>query len=435
MMDAAFPAVALLAALAATLRSTGLGFVVACGVGYVNGVVRANYLGVFTTFMFDAGLLGFYAGFLLRAGAAGLLAGRGGVYAALLFGWPAALALVPVNDTLVQVVALRATVGFLPVLLIARRFTGADLAVVARGLAVLNLFALAAGVYVYQNGIEALFPQNVVTQLMYDSNDVAGNKHHRIPATFMNAHSYGGTMLFTLPFLLDRLLGAGVRWPDRALAAAGAVAAGAGVLMCAARQPVVTFGVAALVAWVVSRFHPTLGLVAAGVLAAGGVVAGTDERLGRATTLDQTDMVSDRLAQSANASFLELVAEYPLGAGMGSSVGTSVPFFLADRAPKPVGMENEFCRILIDQGWVGLGVWVAFLGWLFGRPPPARFAARWGLGVVLMYALTLTNWATAFLGTGTLSSIPMSVLLLAQMGVVLRLREPAAPPAAPGARP
>ena len=44
--------------------------------------------------------------------------------------------------------------------------------------------------------------------------------------------------------------------------------------------------------------------------------------------------------------------------------------------------------------------------------------------VDLSRALVLTDWATAFIGTGLLSSIPGSVLLLTQMGILLRLREP-----------
>ena len=39
-----------------------------------------------------------------------------------------------------------------------------------------------------------------------------------------------------------------------------------------------------------------------------------------------------------------------------------------------------------------------------------------------MYALVLCSWATAFLGAGILSSVPGSVLMLAQMGVLYRVR-------------
>ena len=72
---------------------------------------------------------------------------------------------------------------------------------------------------------------------------------------------------------------------------------------------------------------------------------------------------------------------------------------------------------------MGLAMWLAFLIWLLHRPPPVRLGTPWGIAVVLMFALVLTNWATAFLGTGTLSSIPGSVLLLIQMGVLARVRE------------
>ena len=107
---------------------------------------------------------------------------------------------------------------------------------------------------------------------------------------------------------------------------------------------------------------------------------------------------------------------------MGSSVGTSIPFFLADRAPEAIGLENESGRILVDQGLVGLALWLGCLIWLLYRPPPLRLAAPWGLGVVIMFALCLTNWATAFIGSGTLSSIPSSVLMLVQLGVLVQAR-------------
>jgi hypothetical protein len=203
----------------------------------------------------------------------------------------------------------------------------------------------------------------------------------------------------------------------------GIAAAVAGVLMCAARQPVVMFGVMTLVAWVVARFHIGVGALAISLAAVGLAVAGTNERLQRATTLDDTELVSDRVRASANQSFFDLMAEYPVGAGMGSSYGTSIPYFLADRAPTGIGLENEYCRIHVDQGLVGLGLWIAFLIWLLHRPPPARLDVPCGIAVVFMYALVLTNWMTAFIGSGTLSSIPGSVLLLVQMGVVVRVRE------------
>jgi hypothetical protein len=196
----------------------------------------------------------------------------------------------------------------------------------------------------------------------------------------------------------------------------------AGILMCAARQPVVMFAVATLVAWFVTRFHPAVGMVALGLVVAAGFLAATSERLQRAASLEHTEEMSERVRGSANEEFFELLADYPVGAGMGSAAGTSIPFFLAGRAPVPIGLENEYSRILVDQGWVGLGLWLGFLGWLFVRPPDFRPNALWGVGLVLMYALCLTNWLTAFIGTGTLSSIPISVMLLTQMGILVQAR-------------
>jgi hypothetical protein len=420
-------------ALLGTLRSPGWGLAAVVAVGYLNGVVRANYLGAYSTFMFDAAVFGLYAGFVAfhPRQAAAALRHPAGAFVLLLAAWPVVMTAVPVNDYLVQLVALRGTVWFLPVLLIATRLTDADLTAFTRALAGLNLFALAVAVYEFVNGIEAVFPKNAVTDIMYRSNDVAGYTAFRIPSTFLNAHQYGGTMLNTMPLLLARLFGRGVGVYDRVLAAAGTGAAVAGLLLCAARYPVVVLAVTVLVAWVVSRFSVWFGLAAVALMVAGLGLASTSERLQRGVTLDDTEMVSRRVGGSVNESFLDVLVDYPLGAGMGSSVGTSIPFFLSDRAPEQVGLENEFSRITVDQGWVGLGLWVAFLVWLLARPPHARFAVPWQLGRVLTYALAVSCWGTAFIGNGLLSSVPGSVMLLALMGVLAADRgTPAADPAA-----
>src|SRR5262249_21642804 len=205
-------------------RPPGLGFVVVFATGYFNGIIRANFLGVFTTFMFDAALLGLYLGTAIGhpALAREMWAGRAGRFCLFLIGWPAVLSLVPVNDLLVQFVALRATVFFLPVMLIATRMSSADLGLMARGLAVLNLCALVGGVYVYQNGVAALYPENAVTQIIYNSKDVGGFEYHRVPSTFLSAHAYGGGLLPSLPPVLAPPFRAGGGRPPPGLAAPGA---------------------------------------------------------------------------------------------------------------------------------------------------------------------------------------------------------------------
>src|SRR5208337_4535444 len=423
-MGIAFFLVAFAVVLLATFRSLGWGLLAVVAVGYFNGVIRANFLGVFSTFMFDAAVLGLYVGYFLGKSrwAEGFGSGPAGRFVLFLIVWPTLLCFVPINHYLVQCVALRATVWFLPVLLIATRLTTADLAVFARGMAVLNLVALAGGIYVFENGVEALYPDNAITQIIYGSHDVGELNYHRIPSTFLSAHAYGGTMLMTLPFLLGRLVGLKVRIVERCLAVAGVVAAAGGMLMCGARSPLVMLALTLAIAWLLSRFSLTLGLVGVVLVAGGLKFASTSVRFQRASSLEDTEMVGNRLAGSANASFLDLLGRYPLGAGMGSSWGTSIPYFLADVAPEPIGSENEYGRILVDQGWFGLGGWLAFLVWLFVRPPPARPPAPWRLGVVLMYSLTLVIWLSAFIGSGTLSSIPATVILLTQMGVLVAVR-------------
>ncbi|HZW29902.1 MAG TPA: hypothetical protein VFF52_04290 [Isosphaeraceae bacterium] len=406
-------------------RSLGWGFLAVVAVGYFNGVVRANFLGVFTTFMFDAALFGLYLGYLSRrsrwAGGGG--SGPAGGLVVFLMVWPSLLCLVPANHYLVQCVALRAAIWFLPVLLIAAQLGADDLGVLTRGLAVLNLVALAVGAYIFLYGVDALYPKNAVTEIIYKSRDVGGRtSYHRVPSLFLNAHSYGGTMLYTLPFLLDRLAGVGVRMRDRLLAAAGVVAAAGGLLMCGARSPLVVLGLALVVAWALTRFSLRLGAVLAILFGAAAIVAGSNERFQRASTLGDSESVSQRIEGSVNEGFLELMFRYPLGAGLGSAVGTSIPFFLSDVAPEQIGLENEFSRILVDQGWFGLAGWIALLVFLYARPPSTQLLTSWGLAVVFMYSLTLAFWATAFIGTGILTSIPGTFLLMTQMGVLVAVR-------------
>ena len=317
-MDIAFLVAAFAGVFLAMFRSLGWGIPRGVAVGYVSGAIRANYLGVFTAFMFDAAVFGLYLGFIFGLGKARWAAGgmsRTAVgFVLFLIAWPTFLCLVPVNHFLVQCVALRAAIWFLPVLLIATRLTTADLALLTRGLVVLNLVALAVGVYLYLYGIEVLYPVNAVTGIIYCSKDLGGStKYYRVPSLFLNAHVYGGTMLYTLPFLFDRLAGVKVRLVDRWLAVAGMVAAGGGLLMCGARYPLVVLGLTLLVAWVMTRLSLKIALLAAVLGWAGLSVARNDERLQRGTSLGDSESVSQRVAGSANEGFLEILIYYPFG--------------------------------------------------------------------------------------------------------------------------
>jgi hypothetical protein len=119
---------------------------------------------------------------------------------------------------------------------------------------------------------------------------------------------------------------------------------------------------------------------------------------------------------SANVGVLDLLMEYPMGGGLGSAFGTSIPSFLQHLAPQdPIGAENEYSRIGIEQGVVGLGLWLAFLSWFF-----TRTTLYGGTSISLYYPLTLfyllLTWGLAWMGTGLLLSVPGTAIVLFQMG-------------------
>ncbi len=407
-----------------TARSLGLGFLGVFVVGYFSGVIRANEPGIATTFLFDFSLLGLYAGFATFRWdrAVALLNTTAGKFTLCIILWPTLLSLIPINALLVQLVALRATVWFFPVILISSQLKSSDLTIMARGLSILNVAALIGGVYIYYNGVESLYPQNAVTMIIYNSRDVSGFEYHRIPSFFLSAHAYGGTMLLSLPFVLGRVLDRDVHLLERSILVSGSVAALFGIAMCAARQPAVLLFVAIFITWIATRFSLKFGIASVALFLAGLLIVSGNERFQRITTLEDTEALSDRIRSSANENFFETIFEYPVGAGMGSSAGTSIPIFLSDSAPVAIGLENEYSRISVDQGILGLLLWLTFLVWLLYRFPSFSQTQPWGTTVTMAYSFVLTSWITAFIGAGTLSSIPGSVLLLACMGLIIKNR-------------
>jgi hypothetical protein len=402
-------------------RSLGVGMVVVLAVGYSYGLVRARVSDGFSHFMFDAAVLGLYAArFVDVSGLTRMTADRSFYqWVGFLIGWPfvvLAIGIVFPVPFLIQLVGLRAAIWFLPFLLIGTQMGPADLRVITRGLALFNLVALAFGLAEYFFGIEPFLPRNAATELIHRSKDIAGYEYHRIPSTFVAAAAYGGVMVASWPFLAGRWAMPGIALEERLLLTAGLVAAGLGVFLCGSRSPVVMFFLVA--GFTVYQLRSQLGyillfaLLGAGV---GYVVAG-NERLQRFTSLQDSEAVVERMHGSANLSILELLSEYPMGGGLGSAFGTSVPSFLQHLAPQdPIGAENEYARIGTEQGVVGLCLWIAFLIWFF-----ARTAFYRGPGIGHHYSLTLLyllmTWGFAWLGTGLLVSVPGTAILLFQMG-------------------
>lgn len=392
----------------------GLGATLAAGYGY--GIVRANVPDGGSHFIFDAAVLGLYASaFLGRRGA--VKPTRVRPWVAALMVWPLLLAFVPYNHVLIQLVGLRSAIFFLPVVLLGARLEDQDLDHLVTWIVRLNLIAFAFGAAEFLLGIERFYPHNAVTDMIYRSSDVGPDRHHRIPAIFPNAHAYGGTMVATLPLLVSRLGGvAAVR--ERMLTVAASVAAVLGVFLCAARLVAVSLfvigGFILLVAPMARRAK--VGLAALTLVMA--LVVSQSERLQRFSKLADTDAVAARVQGSLNMNLIEVVLEYPAGAGLGSAVGTSVPFFLLHLAPRQIGMENEYGRIALEQSLVGLGLWLAFICATLLRRPGVRKPTRWPIMIATTRCFVAFSWGAALIGTGLLTSIPGTVLVLVGIGLL-----------------
>jgi hypothetical protein len=111
------------------------------------------------------------------------------------------------------------------------------------------------------------------------------------------------------------------------------------------------------------------------------------------------------------------VRSYPLGNGLGGG-GTSVPYFLQDRIRNVVVMENEYARILLELGIPGLLMWVLFIGWVFTRGQ-TKTADMFYFGRRLAYVAVACTFATGLIGTGMLTSVPSTAIVLLLTGWIV----------------
>jgi hypothetical protein len=403
--------------LAAANRSLRHGLLALLAVGYVYGILRANFPDTATYLTFDAAVLGVYVGQLWRPLS---LEQRRRVHdlrlwLVALIAWPALLFfLFPSDSPLVELVGLRANVFLLPFLLLGTRLTDDDLCWLAIGLACLNLAAVALGVAEFFMGIQRFYPHNEVTDIIYRSRDLVGWTAHRIPASFSSAHAFAGTLVMTLPLLVGAWVQTAreERW-HRALLGAAIMASLLGVFMAAARTHMIT---AVLLVAVVTISRQLRGgqwvrwVIALGLV---GYVISGEERLQRFTTLQDTAFIAERWTNSVNETFMEAIRAYPLGNGLAGG-GTSVPYFLRG-AQSPLVMENEYARIGIEQGLPGLMLWIVFLCWAFLRWPD-RATDGWALGRRLGWIACGVFFFGGLTGVGLLSSVPQTVLMLVIMG-------------------
>ncbi len=386
--------------------------------GYFFGILKAHYVATWGHFIFDAATVGFYAGILLnwpkleerqkwekiKPWVIGMVA------------WPLFMALLPIQHYFVQLVGLRGNMFWIPMLLVGCMLDGPGRSLLAYTLAILNMVAFGFAAAEYTLGVEVFVPDNEVTQIVMNSSDIAdGNK--RIPSTFTNAHSYAGTMLGTIPWILGELLnkqkiGLG-RASGTLILVPGLLAALLGIFIAGPRSPVVVLGLLILLTVFSGRVN--LGFVALTVLV-GTIVAyfvSQDERMQRFTELQDIDMVTERMSMSMNMGFFEVLLDYPMGNGMGAG-GTSLPYFIQQLLTSSVVMENEYARILLEQGLPGLLFFLAFVAWFATRPIQRDDPAR--MSKTLLWFITAITFSTAFIGIGMMSSIPCTAMMLVGLG-------------------
>src|SRR5262249_53966445 len=146
-----------------------------------------------------------------------------------------------------------------------------------------------------------------------------------------------------------------------------------------------------------------------------GIAAMRNERFQRFKSLGDTDAVTYRIAGSVNRNFGEILAEHPMGNGLGGG-GTSIPFFLHGQVKDPIVMENGYTLILCEQGVIGLLIFIFFVLWFLSRAGVAFAKGPWANSRRLAWSLVAFSLATAWIGVGMFTSIPATVIMMLAMG-------------------
>ena len=400
-------------------RSLVAGLLSLFAIGYAYGILRANLQSTAIYFLFDSAVVGLYAA-QLSAMKQRFLSPDGQRlkhWVLLLTLWPLILFFAPLQDPLIQVVGLRGNIFFLPMILLGARLTREKLYPLALGVAVLNIPVFILAIAEYTLGIERFFPRNVLTDLIYSSNDVGALGAYRIPSSFPNAHAYAGTMVMTLPLLLGAWVQHRRRRSDQFLLMAGIISAVLGVFFSAVRSHFIVMTVVLGVFILSARVRPGLKLVFTMGLIAVGVLVAQQDRLQRFATLRDTHYVERRVQGSVNSSFLDALQQFPFGNGLGGG-GTSIPAFLQGRLHAPLLIESEYGRALLETGIIGLALWIAFLLWFITRRNHIGAREPWAVGRRIAWVACVCCFASGFLGVGMLLSIPQSTMFLMCLGWV-----------------
>jgi len=407
-------------------RSLVAGLIMTMAFGYVFGIVKANLAETGSYFLFDSAVLGFFAARLFRPMTQAMKLRVEGLRAwmeFLLF-WALVCFFIPAQDLMIRLVGLRTAIFFLPFLLIGARLLPEERYKLALGLAALNLVALGFAGAEFIIGVPHFFPINKATAIIYLSKDVVGNTAYRIPSSFANAHAFAGAMVATIPLVAGALLRTDKRRAHATLLILGLAAAVLGVLLSAARLHFVALAlmIVVLTFSIRSKISYAFGWLV--IIGAIGLFASSEARLQRFTDLKNADVVTERVGWSVNMTFFELAARYPFGNGLGGG-GSSIPYFLQDQLHNPVVLENEYARIMLEQGIIGLLLWGAFIIWLFtqGRGDPND---PWNQGRRLAWWGCVIAFASGVVGIGLFVSVPATAILFINTGwVAARQRVPA----------
>jgi len=423
MLAFALCGLALLGCFIAGRRSLLSGLCALMTVGYAYGIIRANVPEAAMHFLFDAGVAGLYAGLFTRGVTPAQWSRLKVVqpWLALLIGWPVLLFCLPVQDPWIQLVGLRAQIYFLGFILIGAMIEPEDCYGLARWFAALNIIAFGFAIAEYFEGVPKFYPKNANTLIIYASNDVLANGSvYRIPATFVNAAGFSGMMVGTIPLLLGAWSQRRVGWLHFYLLSAAIAVTGLGVFMGASRSQAAILIMMLAGAFLMGHLSVKVLVRSAIAVACVAWIVVHNPRLQRFTTLQNTNYVAARIGNSVNETFVNALVDYPMGNGLGGG-GTSIPFFLLDRLHDPVNIENEYGQILLEQGIPGLLLWIGFLLWVVTSPLPRR-RGGWELLLRLLRVYLPISFVSACLGTGFLTAIPGTTLLLLFVGLFTTAR-------------
>jgi hypothetical protein len=386
--------------------------------GYFYGILKAHYIGSNGLFIFDASTVGLYLG-LLTNGRVFALSYRFQMilpWVLAMIAWPIFISIIPIQHYVVQVIGLRGNIFWLPMILVGFVIQPNEKTKLVLAMAVLNIISLGFAVGEFVLGVEYFVPENEVTRIVYNSNDLKDGAK-RIPSIFVNAHSYSLFMTATIPWILGEILGrrrnALIKVASLPILIAGLVSALLGVFMAGPRQPVVVLGLILVLIIFSGRFNLAFLVITGLSGAIVGYFVAQDERMQRFTQLQDLESVQARIQSSISMDFVDVMMSYPMGNGMGAG-GTSLPSFAQDLLTNAVLLENEYARIMLEQGVPGLFLFLAFCTWYMLRQA-SRKDVDFNLKSYVRYSV-FVSIATAFIGVGLMTSIPGTAFLFLGIG-------------------